>query len=484
MRLEDVTAEIRPRTDWEAVDLGFALVRRNFWRCLAVWWLAMLPPLLVAGWLLRDYPAVLVILFWWVMPAGSRMVLFELSRRLFGEKPTWKAVFRELPKVWVRRFFHRFVWARFSPWLSVMLAVEDLEGMRGQAYRQRAAQLGRRGEGAVMWVFSVGMLAGCWLALALFFMAWVLIPEGQEGVWRVAMEAWDAGSYSDIPQLIIWSAAICLMAGAGITDLFTTGAGFGIYVNNRTWLEGWDVELAFRRLAARLGKVAAALVLLLALAGAPLARARDAEVARARDAEVIREVKENPDFKVHSTTIRTPVATSSGSRKPSGSGGLDAAFIQALGYTMLGALVIAMLWMLWKMRHSFKPGAPVPERRREAPRARVVMGMEITAGSLPADIPGAAWALWQQGRRQDALGLLYRGAISKVIEVGQAEIQESDTEGDCLGRVEAAGAPAHPAYFRDLTGTWIRLAYAGQEPPDAEVQALCSAWPFGGRRNA
>ena len=47
MRLEDVTAEIRPRSDWEAVDLGMALVRRDFWRCLVVWWLALSPLLLV-----------------------------------------------------------------------------------------------------------------------------------------------------------------------------------------------------------------------------------------------------------------------------------------------------------------------------------------------------------------------------------------------------------------------------------------------------
>ena len=34
MRLDTVTAEIRPRSDWEAVDLGFAMVRRSFWRCI------------------------------------------------------------------------------------------------------------------------------------------------------------------------------------------------------------------------------------------------------------------------------------------------------------------------------------------------------------------------------------------------------------------------------------------------------------------
>ena len=49
MRLDTVTAEIRPRSDWEAVDLGLALVRRDFWRCFAVWWLAVLVPTVAGG---------------------------------------------------------------------------------------------------------------------------------------------------------------------------------------------------------------------------------------------------------------------------------------------------------------------------------------------------------------------------------------------------------------------------------------------------
>ena len=106
------------------------------------------------------------------------------------------------------------------------------------------------------------------------------------------------------------------------------------------------------------------------------------------------------------------------------------------------------------------------------------MGMEVTAESLPADIPSSAWALWVQGRRHEALALLYRGTISKIIDVSGVEIQESDTEGDCLRRVQDAGAAAHPRYFNGLTGTWMQLAYAGRTPPETEVRALCESWPF------
>ena len=74
MRLDTVTAEIRPRSDWEAVDLGLAMVRRDFWRGIAVWWLALGIPTVAAGVWLWDHPLLLLTLFWWLKPAGSRMV--------------------------------------------------------------------------------------------------------------------------------------------------------------------------------------------------------------------------------------------------------------------------------------------------------------------------------------------------------------------------------------------------------------------------
>ena len=112
------------------------------------------------------------------------------------------------------------------------------------------------------------------------------------------------------------------------------------------------------------------------------------------------------------------------------------------------------------------------------------MGLEVSPETLPPDVPAAAWALWQQQRHQEALGLLYRGAISRAIELARVEIQESDTEGDCMRRVEQAGAAAHPDYFRGITGMWIRMAYAGLVPADSEVLAVCHGWPFGERRTA
>jgi hypothetical protein len=140
-------------------------------------------------------------------------------------------------------------------------------------------------------------------------------------------------------------------------------------------------------------------------------------------------------------------------------------------------------WLIWKNRHVFMLRGGGGETGDKSVRtARVVMGMEVSPDTLPADVPGAAWALWQAGRQQEALGLLYRGSISRVMEIGRVEIHESDTEGDCLRRVMQAGAAVYPEYFCGITGAWVRLAYAGISPQDGEVALLCGQWPFGERR--
>jgi len=479
MRLDEVTAEIRPRSDWEAVDLGFAMVRRDFWRCFTTWWLALLPPTVIAGFFLWDHPMVLLVLFWWCKPAGSRMVLFEISRRLFGEQPAWRSMWREIPRAWTRRFFYRFVWARFSPWLPVTLAVEDLEGLRGKTYKQRCGQIVRRGEGVVMWVYLASEAVAAWITLAILALVHMLIPDGQDSAWQLAMDTWNPDEPMDIPLLILRTACVCTMLAISLTDIFVIGAGFGIYINNRTWIEGWDVELAFKRLAQRLTKVA---VLMLAFIALGICGNTHAKETRA-PAEVIKEVKANPDFKVHTVTEKVskskPGSMSAGWL--AGLGGMLSVVFQICAVVLLIGFVG---WLLWRYRHVFKARGAIGDSDGFKPSARVVMGMEVTSISLPDDVPTAAWALWQEGKHQEALALLYRGSISRVIELARVEIHESDTEGDCLRRVQTAGPVAHPDYFRGITGAWIRLAYAGVSPADAEVHTLCQQWPFGERRTS
>jgi len=284
------------------------------------------------------------------------------------------------------------------------------------------------------------------------------------------------------------------MVSKSVADLFVIGAGFGIYINNRTWIEGWDVELAFRRMARRLQK----LVPLLAFCAIVFIPTQvHSATAEADPAQVIREVKALPEFKVHTVKERVPQETSAPSwlerflRWLNFGSGSGAGFLSGLELIsrffilcVVAAAIGLILWLLWINRHALLiKGSPI-EKCAPPTVARVVMGMDVSPETLPADVPAAAWHLWNEGKHQDSLGLLYRGAISMVIARGSVEIHESDTEGDCLRRVDAAGPSAHPGYFRSLTRAWLAMAYAGMRPDNHTVQSLCETWPFHERRNA
>ncbi len=470
MRLEGVTAELRPRSDWEAVDLGLALVRRDFWRLFASWWLGMLPVIALSPFLLRDYPMLLVLLCWWWMPVGSRLVLFVLSRRLFGELPRWKEIIRELPRACVRRFGFRMLWARFSPWRPLTMAVEDLEGLRGKEYVQRVRLLLRRGDATVVMLALWRAALTGWLALSVFFTAMMFLPSGQSEEWKALVDAWNDDSWGEIPAAVGWLGLVSLLLSMSLVDVFATGAGFGIYVNHRTWIEGWDVELAFRRLGNRLRGAGTALLALLLVFG--MTPAAEAEV-EAGPKETIEQVKAHENFTVHSVEerVRTPSSWSWGDVS------WLAGIAQALMWLILGAFVAFIVWLIWRYRHLLRGSGGVAAKRVPPPQARVVMGMEVAPESLPPDIPAAAMELWRVGRRQEAMSLLYRGTISRLIATGGVEIAESDTESDCLRRV-AAEAAAHAGYFSGLTETWMRLAYGRSAPPDEAMQELCASWPF------
>lgn len=472
MRLEDVTAELRPRSDWEAVDLGLALARRDFWRLLGCWWLGMSPMLLLALATLHKYPALVVLACWWWVPVASRMVLFVISRHLFGELPDGRAVLREWPRAIFRRFGFRMFWARLSPWRPLTMAVEDLEGLRGKAYGQRVRLLLRRGDATVVALALWRCALTVWLAMAILGTAAMFLPPGQAEEWRVLSETMDEDAWLNLPPSFGWILAVAVLFSMSLVDVFSTGAGFGIYVNHRTWIEGWDVELAFRRMGNRLRGTVLALAAGLLCWMAPTGR-----VSAATPKDTITEVKAHEDFTVHSMELKH--------RKPSSWNGYPGGWLPVLGqilfYTLLGAVIASVIWLVWKNRHLFKAGSFAKRIRRAAPQAKVVMGMDVAPESLPADIPAVAMELWRVGRRQEAMSLLYRGSISKLITGRGVEIAESDTESDCLRRVEAE-AIAEAGYFAGLTEAWVLLAYGRSAPPDRTMEDLCATWPFRERR--
>jgi len=295
MRLEDMTVALRPRLPWEAVDLGCAMVRRDFARISALWAATVLPVWALICVLLWNSPGWAGFLIWWLKPLYDRVPLYFLSRVAFGSRPSVGACLKVWPKLWFTNFLGPLLWRRFSFIRSFAMPVYMLEGLRGSAVRKRVSTLAIDAWSSAAFTSYAFLKLETVLTLALVFTTADLLPEEWSIDWSAFFTAPEASGI-DKPYIVWWGNA-CYMIAMSLMEPFYVGAGFGLYLNCRTRIEGWDVELAFRRLAARLKPAAtAAVMLMLFMIGAPKAEA--AEAARTPKA-IAEEILAKEEFKVH-----------------------------------------------------------------------------------------------------------------------------------------------------------------------------------------
>nr|MBP6457840.1 DUF4129 domain-containing protein [Pseudoxanthomonas sp.] len=139
MRIEQLTVRLRARSDWEAVELGMALVRRHAGAIWKPWWWLTLPVFallnLGAWWIDQFWLA--AALMWWLKPAFDRIPLYVISRAVFGSVPGRRETLRAQASWGVRTLPHLLTWRRLSPVRSLYLPIDLLEGVQGERLRQR-----------------------------------------------------------------------------------------------------------------------------------------------------------------------------------------------------------------------------------------------------------------------------------------------------------------------------------------------------------
>jgi len=507
MKLEDLSAVIRPRSPWEAVDLGFALVRRHFPRLLVAWFIcvgslwALL--LLSSKWV----PMGLVLfVIWWLKPLYGRVTLFHLSRSLFGETPTIAATVRAWPGLLFKRLPYALLGGRLSSSRAFLLPVIMLEGLTGRERKARCKVLMKHSGGIASSLMGCCALYEFVLLVALYVLGMMFMPDGAN---REMFESLlDTGfREGEIPPMLLWTVTGCWLAAITLVEIFYIGGGFGIYLNCRTHLEGWDVEITFRRLGQRLGKVAAVLLLCLvpffcvesasALSHAvkaeipPLAKIEAPNIeeettatdGKKHAAESIQSIKQHEDFKVHKV-MRTEWINTAPEEASKPASEFDKSIFEIIGtiifYIVAGFMLWKLIQFIVKYYGELKRRAPSVETKPVlAPRTLV--GLDVAPESLPDDIVRAAWELWQTGNAQGALSLLYRGSLSWFIHSAALPVRDSDTEGDCLRLVKRLDEPHRRDYFSRLTNHWVAVAYADRIPPDTEMETLIRSWPFASR---
>lgn len=497
MNLENVTVELRPRGEWEAAELGGRMVRRDAGTIYRVWFAMTLPVLvimLLVTWF-TSWGGIALLVYWWLEPITDGPILRIISRRLFGETPDWRSTLKAVfSTAWQNKIYwlspHRLHFAR-----STMMPITQLEGLSGERRRARAKTLGSR-------IFShgVGVTAVYQhLVLALYvgaiLLVYMLMPEslqesrGQE--WFSMF--WDTSTKTtEITNLVLF-----YLAQSALHPWFV-GAGFGLYINCRTRLEAWDIEVAFRRMVQRRAAVSAAAALFLVAFLAPLSGFAQEEagdetpeqvidgywnpdelkapleaVAEKEELQIYRDVDdwqrlEKPDKKEDRSNPNLPF------------GG----FFESLG-TIVSMIVEFGLWIgvalllivIFLSRDRWLPYLQ-PIGRREQSRPRVMLaGGEVRAEEMPDDLPATAMSLWRDGRKREALALLYRGSVFAAVTRFNVRLPKSATENMCVEAVARTAEREKVAYFRRVVMAWIRCAYASELVDEQTVAALCREWP-------
>jgi hypothetical protein len=283
VRIEDLAVELRPRSGFEAIELGFALSRRHAGLVLMAWLLLSLPVLglLVALCWPLDLLWLPGLILWWLKPAFARVPLYVYSRAVFGHTPSLGEVLRAQRAFGLRSLLPWLLWRRPLPGRSLLMPVDLLEGLKGPALRQRRRVVARDASPHAALLLLVclhieALLFFSGLALVVMLVPIEFMGEAAQAVWETMLV--EPPPWAEVVALLLYW--LCV----SIVEPFHVGGGFGLYLNRRTRLEAWDIELGFRRLARRLaGAPALGMLLALGLMSAmPSRHAQAAEPAEDR----------------------------------------------------------------------------------------------------------------------------------------------------------------------------------------------------------
>lgn len=243
MELSKLTVEIRPRGENESIDLGMRLARANarpLWGAFAVVFLAVAA---CVCWLFSDAPLLAAAVIWWLKPWFDRVALDVLSRAVFGDTPGVMETLRRVPRLFRRGAFASLLHLRFDAARSLNLAVWQLEQLSGSDWHPRVALIEATVRRTAGWLTACCIAFESMLMVALGALAVSLVPpplfDSLSAWWWSFMQSDLAISWISVAA---WLFAVCV-----IEPLYVAG-GFGLYLNRRTELESWDVEIAFRRM--------------------------------------------------------------------------------------------------------------------------------------------------------------------------------------------------------------------------------------------
>ncbi len=532
MQIDNIQAKIRPRGNWEAIDLGFLMANRWKSHIYKTWFLVTFPIFMLLNLIFYNNMGWVCFIFWLLKPVFDRFILITVSRRLFKEKIVNSELIKLAPRLFFKHIIKHLTIYRFDPNRAFNLPVWFLENLSGKRRSERARILKLTASGASSLLtfaalhlelfFYVAIIA----LIASIFPNYMLFGDMFRNSFENIIALYESNNwYIDFFANSIYFLSVTLI------EPFYVCAGFTLYLNRRTELESWDIELDFKKMRQRLedkqkrynlGAFKIALISMLCVgilsffpiensyAATPNSNVLRNEscdkwnkkltAAPTNDAEkVIRSILSQDKYKKCSINTKfepKPQEKSSGDNnllkkfwkwifekfggksEPSNSDDISFANIIELFFWGLGGLIVCfLLYQLHKYREYFlNIIKPVENDKKKIPSE--IFGLDITPRSIPDLLSDEVLKLWNEGEFMQAISLLYRGYLSKLTHEFNVDIKISYTENDCLLAAKQAISNKNEALqlFTQISQIWLKSAYAHQLPSKDEVIDCCRAW--------
>jgi len=489
MELNRLSFVARKRTPWEVFDLTQLFVRENFTDMFKIY-LFLVIPLAIVVWLLSSSSSA-VFFVWWLKPVLERPLLDYLSKRSFSQPTSVWASIKSLKQLRFIDIFLTLTIFRLSPNRAYFSPVEQLEKQKGDKATKRKNLLrGRCDNKQSFWIIFCAHLE-LFVLCILLLISYNFIPEGITIDQQFITNNLTNENFEHI-YFITYVIAISVIA-----PLYTTG-GFLMYLNSRIQLEGWDIELTFKRIAARLsGAITILLVCTLGWLNPSPSYAQQSqeetkiEVETEEETRSVKliEIKQDVDKiyldnkLIEKTEVWAPVLDE---KEKSDS---DLSWLKSIGsffdflskagpiLTVIfwAAILGFVAWVIWQIYLNSNNWFSAKAKDRSASNKEPDLPSfftEIKHQSWPEDLLSAAEKSLQQARYREALTLILKFALHFAEQNKPGVFHQSMTEMECERAVLNVLPRRLHSQYRILFFVWMQQAWAHKSASDNQISDL------------
>jgi hypothetical protein len=506
MKLENLQITLAQRTPWQAMDLGLQVARQHYKSLFIISFLvtSLLALLLFA---LSQNAIYASLLLFWFKPIIERPLLFYISRAIFSEAPSLKQSLLSLKGIANRLWFKTLFIHRLSISRSFNAPVELLEGLQGEARSDRLRILHTSDNGSA-WLTMLGIHIEWALQMTLLMVPFFILPSG---ILELDFFQFLENNNSAISVLSLLS----YIAAVAIVAPFYICCGFILYLNQRTHLEAWDIELGFKKISSRLASLSTfnanllilTLVSFLSFSPTPswaeepnnndeTCSVEDQQEASAAIEEYFPRSESTDAQRINSTLVDVLNSDAFGEHYKDKDYSLDwdwnwdfdpkadntndfpwlsvikdlALYFKYLIITLLALLLsyILIKYQPWQYLSRFK--------KQQEDKPQSILGMDMNQQNLPNNFINIIENHLTQQQFRQALSLMFRAHLINAIHVRNIPFKQSNTEQECLVIMQAHSPESEAQCFSKLVMHWQMLAYAHQSVNPDAINTLFKHW--------